>query len=539
MKIRFSQLAYILTGLLLFSCQPQNNDSSTVQEIVIDTPEKLYGDLFYDVQMRTDLFPDSKTFVDCIPKKSPSEIQSAYKELENKEDAEVMKSFLDENFHIPGSETAIEVAESQNASEHIRKLWSFLERPADQPKSGTLIPLPNPYVVPGGRFREVYYWDSYFTMLGLQVDGKNALMENIVNNFSHLIDSVGFIPNGNRMYYNSRSQPPFYSLMVKLHVENSPDNSLADYLSSLLGEYNFWMDGVDEIDDMEAYRRVIKIDDGFLNRYWDNKAEPRAESYREDVETAAEAIEKNPELIKEKAYRHLRAGAESGWDYSTRWFDIQENGEFDLSSIHTTDILPVDLNSLMYHLEVTISEAYQEKGDDENATTWMEKANLRKSLIHKHFWNDETGFYMDYDFQNADQTPVKSLAGMYPLFFGISSNEQAARVAEVIEGEFLMPGGVVTTLNDSGQQWDYPNGWAPLQWMTIKGLSNYDQQELADKIASRWLALNDKVFANTGKMTEKYNVVDLALDGGGGEYPNQDGFGWTNGVYQKLNSTKR
>ncbi len=539
MKIRFSQLAFILTGLLLFSCQTQNNDSSTVQEIVIDTPEKLYGDLFYDVQMRTDLFPDSKTFVDCIPKKSPFEIQSAYKELENKEDTEVMKAFLNENFHIPGSESAIEVAESQNASEHIRKLWSFLERPADQPKSGTLIPLPNPYVVPGGRFREVYYWDSYFTMLGLQVDGKNALMENIVKNFSHLIDSVGFIPNGNRMYYNSRSQPPFYSLMVKLHVENSPDNSLANYLPSLLEEYNFWMDGADEIVDMEAYRRVMKIDDGFLNRYWDNKAEPRAESYREDVETAAEAIEKNPDLIKEKAYRHLRAGAESGWDYSTRWFDIEEGGEFDLSSIHTTDILPVDLNSLMYHLEVTISESYQEKGEDENSDAWMEKANLRKSLIHKYFWNEELGFYMDYDFQKADQTPVKSLAGMYPLFFGIATNEQAARVAEVIEGEFLMPGGVVTTLNDSGQQWDYPNGWAPLQWMTIKGLSNYDQLDLADEIASRWLALNDKVFANTGKMTEKYNVVDLTLDGGGGEYPNQDGFGWTNGVYQKLNSTKR
>jgi len=107
-------------------------------------------------------------------------------------------------------------------------------------------------------------------------------------------------------------------------------------------------------------------------------------------------------------------------------------------------------------------------------------------------------------------------------------------VSKVIADQFLKSGGVVTTLNDSGQQWDYPNGWAPLQWMTIQGLINYDKADLALEIIDRWLTLNTNVFENTGKMTEKYNVVDLSLEGGGGEYPNQDGFGWTNGVFQKL-----
>ncbi|MEQ9232321.1 MAG: trehalase family glycosidase, partial [Cyclobacteriaceae bacterium] len=261
--------------------------------------------------------------------------------------------------------------------------------------------------------------------------------------------------------------------------------------------------------------------------------------YREDVETTERAVKANPNLAEETGYRHLRAGAESGWDYSTRWFEIGADGDFDLSTIHTTDIIPVDLNSLLYNLEVTIAKGYSALGDTSMEDEWIAKSEARKALIHTFCWNDSLGFFMDYDFVKGEQTPVKSLAGVYPLFFGLATEDQASRVAEVIESEFLQPGGVVTTLNNSGQQWDYPNGWAPLQWMTVKGLNNYGQAELSNEIAKRWLYLNDKVFKNTGKMTEKYNVVDLSLDGGGGEYPNQDGFGWTNGVYQKLNDEMR
>ena len=141
---------------------------------------------------------------------------------------------------------------------------------------------------------------------------------------------------------------------------------------------------------------------------------------------------------------------------------------------------------------------------------------------------------MDYDFKKEASTPVLSLAGLFPLFFEMAEKGQAASVAEIVASDFLKPGGVVSTLNETGQQWDAPNGWAPLQWVTIQGLRNYGHAELAGTIKDRWVALNIKVYKNTGKMVEKYNVQDLSLEAGGGEYPVQDGFGWTNGVLLRL-----
>ena len=183
---------------------------------------------------------------------------------------------------------------------------------------------------------------------------------------------------------------------------------------------------------------------------------------------------------------------------------------------------------------MVIAESFEEMGKDNEKQEYLALAQKRMELINAYCWNEKEGFYMDYDFKKKEHTPVPSLAGLYPLFFGLASDAQADRVSEVVKDKFLMKGGVVTTLNDSGEQWDFPNGWAPLQWMTIKGLRNYNKIGLAEEIKRRWLELNRNVFDNTGKMTEKYNVIDMSLEGGGGEYPNQDGFGWTNGVFQKL-----
>lgn len=517
----------------LFACQTKKEQ--TPPKIL--APEDLYGQLFYDIQSRNDLFPDSKTFVDCIPLKEVSEILQAYERLEGKEDADVLMAFLKEHFTIPGYEEERPQQKASNAGEHITNLWSGLRRPADTRTSGTLIPLTNPYVVPGGRFREVYYWDSYFTMLGLQKDGQIDLIDNILENFSGLIDSIGFIPNGNRTYYLTRSQPPFYALMVDLHTTENRSRELSYYLPILMKEYNFWMAGGAQLTpDNPSHRRVVLVEaNGVLNRYWDDRDAPRAESYREDVETVEEALRQFPNKTKEASYRNLRAAAESGWDFSTRWFEIEEEGTFDLSSIHTTDIIPVDLNALLFHLEKLIARGY----DGEEAKAWEQKAEDRKRLILKYCWSADQQFFMDYDFVKMEHTPVLSLAGLYPLFFEIAEAAQAKQVSEKVEQLFLQPGGVVSTLNASGQQWDYPNGWAPLQWMTIKGLRNYGFNALSDTIKQRWLNLNDKVFRNTNKMTEKYNVVDISLEGGGGEYPNQDGFGWTNGVYQQLSKEEQ
>ena len=150
-------------------------------------------------------------------------------------------------------------------------------------------------------------------------------------------------------------------------------------------------------------------------------------------------------------------------------------------------------------------------------------------------WNKNSQFFEDYHYVNKSHTSRRSLAGGFPIFLSIASVEQALGVKENLEKDFLKPGGFVTSLQNTGQQWDAPNGWAPLQWTTIVGLNNYGHTTLAKQATRNWLAISEKVYQNTGKMMEKYNVMDLSLAAGGGEYPNQDGFGWTNGIVLALN----
>lgn len=481
--------------------------------------------LFADVQMQQ-IFADGKTFVDCMPKESTDVILEKY--LQQKDTAGFnLNDFVFANFKLPKVFAGdFKTAVCSNTAQHINHLWAVLTREPDE-KTGSLIPLPNSYIVPGGRFGEVYYWDSYFTMLGLKASGRFDMIENMVNNFSYLIESVGFIPNGNRTYYLGRSQPPFYSSMVQMLAEINGKNVLVEYLPTLETEYRYWMKGAEYLNENNAVMyHVVKLTDGeIMNRYCDAFDTARPESYREDVELTHQSSQEATTL-----YRHLRAGAESGWDYSCRWFKDGES----FSTIHTAEILPVDLNCLLHHLENSIAEAYKVNEDTHNYQHYKLMAEKRKKAIQKYCWNEAAGFYFDYDVESVIQKTELTLAGIAPLFFRIASQEQADLAAETIQAKFLKPGGVVTTLKKTGQQWDAPNGWAPLQWMTIIGLENYGHHSMAKNIAERWLALNDKVFAATGKMMEKYNVEDLSELAGGGEYPGQDGFGWTNGVYLAL-----
>ncbi|MFD1095459.1 alpha,alpha-trehalase TreF [Salegentibacter chungangensis] len=525
------RLQVILYLFIISSCSSVTTTED--QEVRILPPEELYGDLFYEVQTEA-VFPDSKTFVDAVPLTEVDLIKEKFKDFEPESDS-ALYYFVEDNFRIPGSGPAYKT-DSSSINTHIKKLWEVLKRPADEERTGTLIPLPEPYIVPGGRFREIYYWDSYFTMLGLLEDGEVETIQNMVDNFSHLLEEYGFIPNGNRTYYLGRSQPPFYAMMVGVLAEAKGEQVYADYLEYLEKEYDFWMSGTGKLSaENNAHRRVVRLPDGeILNRYWDDKNTPRPESFREDVETAREAVAKNPELTKEEVYRNLRAGAESGWDFSSRWLTADANGEFKLSTIHTTAILPVDLNSLLYNLESVIAKAYDIKGNKDGADKFLKRAEQRALAIEKYFWSEKEGYFMDYNFKEGQSTGVLSMAGTYPLFFEIASEQQAEQVTKKIREVFLKPGGLVTTPNHTGQQWDAPNGWAPLQWIGIKGLRNYGQDSLANEIRQRWLHLNERVYKNTFKMMEKYNVEDLSKESGGGEYPTQDGFGWSNGVYRKL-----
>ncbi|MGC9152028.1 MAG: alpha,alpha-trehalase TreF [Microbacter sp.] len=502
------------------------------------SPESLYKDLFFAVQSNDSIFSDSKTFVDCIPRYPVNMILEKYATLHDHHLARVLKPFIQQNFIIPNNQTSYR-SDSTNINSHISLLWNVLTRQPDLRSAGTLIPLPYAYVVPGGRFREIYYWDSYFTMLGLKADHRYDLIQDMVDNFAWMIRTFGFVPNGNRTYYLSRSQPPFFSLMVELLASIKGDAVYVKYQKELMTEYAFWMKGADKLyDSMAVYRNVVRMPDGIiLNRYWDSQTTPRPESFRQDVATANEAVRYDPSARKEEIYRNLRAGAESGWDFSSRWL-IKINGQFPLYTIHATEIIPVDLNCLLYHLEITIAKTFEIDHNPQKAAYYLKKANERAKAVTTYCWNESKGFFFDYNFKTHHQTNVYSLAGVFPLFVKIASKQQADSVAKNIQSLFLYQGGLVTTTNFTSQQWDAPNGWAPLQWITIQGLRHYDDTTLANECKYRWLNENQLIYHKTFKMTEKYDVVHPSKPGGGGEYPGQDGFGWTNGVYQALSKEK-
>ncbi|TAD82891.1 MAG: alpha,alpha-trehalase TreA [Bacteroidetes bacterium] len=511
------------------------------------TPDELYGRLFEQVQMQQ-IFSDGKTFVDCTPLRPVEDIMYDYGMQQSGQMN--LKQFVQANFALPAAPPADMPAIQPDVAQHIKALWPLLTRKPDSIKQGSsLLPLPNAYVVPGGRFREVYYWDSYFTMLGLAESGETQLIAHMVDNFAHLIATYGHIPNGNRSYYLSRSQPPFFSLMVQLLAQlKGTEKVYPKYLQAVEREYMYWMEGDAQTAAGSAYKRFVKMPDGaMLNRYWDDAEKPRQESYREDYETAAKAAEKASankkfadnsirqkfsDSVKASCYRNLRSGAASGWDFSSRWFV----NAYDITTIETTSIIPVDLNCLLYFTERLLASMHQVAGNSSKAKDFEKRAAERQAAIDRYCYDAQTGFYTDYHFVNQTKTGAITAAGLFPFCFFESTAMQprAVKAAEVVRRSLLAPGGLLATPLSTGQQWDAPNGWAPLQWMAVWGLDRCGQPELAADIARRWIQLNREVYGRTGKMMEKYNVVNTTLEAGGGEYPGQDGFGWTNGVLLAL-----
>jgi len=525
MKYQFFRNKVCILWLIGLLCLP------VFSQTVMLPPDQLYGRLFQDVQLLP-VFPDGKTFVDCTPKFSQEEIVSKYSMLrKDSVSKDILEKFVQDNFILPlNPPSGYVTGKSEPVERHINELWKVLKRSPD-PKAadGSLLPLPCSYIVPGGRFREIYYWDSYFTMLGLQQSGEWKVIENMIRNFSYLIQTYGHIPNGNRTYYLSRSQPPYFSLMINLLAEKKGETVYASYLNSLEKEYDYWMDK------SPGMKHVVTLPDGsVLNRYFDQDSVPRQESYREDYKLATTRSHRSGKEQQDSIFyglcRNLRSGAESGWDFSSRWFADGRN----ISTIQTTNILPVDLNGLLFQLEMTLAHAYKVTGNRSLYHSFLKKAGARKSAINKYCWNEKQKWYVDYNFVLQQQSTELTAVGISPLLFNLATKNQALKAEETLLLHFLKDGGLVTTLKNTGQQWDAPNGWAPLQWIAVKGLTNYDRRNSARMIAKRWIRLNVNVYTRTGKLMEKYNVENSSLDAGGGEYSGQDGFGWTNGVLLKL-----
>ncbi|WP_126879597.1 alpha,alpha-trehalase TreF [Paraburkholderia kururiensis] len=536
------------------------NPHAQPSPVVPVPPSELYGDLYREVELAR-VFPDSKTFADMEPSVPPQQVMAAFAQYRAQHPDEAasqaagasgaaaaaaavvassaakgngasspLAQFVARYFTLPERQAKNWTSDpNQDVTSHIDTLWNVLRRNPDRVKNAwsSLLPLPKPYIVPGDRFDEIYYWDSYFIMLGLETSGRHDLTRDELDNFAALIDRYGHIPNGNRTYYLSRSQPPFFAQMVELVAQRDGDAVYLRYLPELKAEYAYWMEGSANLSPGHASRHLVRLADGtLLNRYWDERDTPRDESYREDVLTAQAVKGREPASL----WRDLRAGGETGWDFSSRWFADGKT----LASIEVTSLVPVDLNSLLYLLERTLAKAYRVQGDATHAENMEQHARIRADAIRRLLWDPQLRAFGDYDFARGTLTHRLSAATVYPLCAGVATREEARSVAETLKTALLRPGGLATTRVNTGQQWDEPNGWAPLQYLAVMGLRRYGEAELARTIATRWIRTNVAYYQRTGKLVEKYDVDVANRAAGGGEYPLQDGFGWTNGVLRAL-----
>ena len=483
------------------------------------------GELFEAVQ-KAHLFPDQKTFPDSVPLGDPEIIEAKYQKLKNSKEFNLME-FVKTHFMLPEYARSDTLTTSKGKfvpiEDYIENSWTILTRLSlTSSPYDTAIQLPSPYVVPGGRFREMYYWDSFFTALGIIHHKRYDLLYGICNNYAYFIKKLGYIPNASRTYFYGRSQPPTFALLVHLLSRTRKADVYNDYLDVLETEYRFWMDGEKELAEGEAYRRVVNCKGYILNRYFDDTAKARAEAWSIDLEVAA----KNNNRESRDIFRDINSATESGWDFSGRWFKKHNK----IESIQTTSVIPVDLNCLLYIYERKFAFWYHHKGNEQKSRIYRIRAANRKRAIQEVLFNTQRGFYTDYII-GGGPSDYLTLAGAYPLYAQIPNLTQARQVISLLENKFLYPGGLVTSLTETKEQWDYPNGWAPLQWIVVQGLENYYQEELAATIRLRWNTLVNQTYQNTGLIFEKYNVVEPSDSPQDGEYALQAGFGWTNGVY--------
>lgn len=535
-------LLYISCVLLLSNCRNTGDKQDSVIALNMNplssrdpkvtlSPDERFGE-FFDSVMVKNIFEDSKTFLDLIPVMPTDSLLMAYKEGHKKPDFN-WQTFVNQMFVSPNlNDKPYQTNASHDVEDHITALWSVLARPADSATLGSILPIPKPYMAASGQSRELSYADAYFIMLGLEAAGRVDMIENMVDNFAYLLDTEGHIPSSNRTYNTSRSSAPFFACMVQLLADIKGKEVLAKYLPQLEKEYKYWMDGAEDPapKDLFVHLHVVQVDRNTLNRYNDRIEKPRPENFQSDKFITQTSIRPRSET-----YRYIRAAAESSWNFSSRWFEDGVN----INTINTGEIIPVDLNALMYNLELTISRAKVVEKKYNEATEWEKKASRRRDALMRYCWAESKGMFFDFNVQKYKQTGVVSAAAAYPLFFKMVSKRNAGRVIENIERNLLFNGGIATTNFQSGQSWDAPFGFAPLQWIAIKGFRNYGHEASANDIKKRWVDLNIGVFKNTGKLLEKYNVKDLSDATGGGSYPAQDGYGWTNGVLLKLLKEKR
>ena len=436
-------------------------------------------------------------------------------------------------------------------------------RPSELPVEGLLY-LPNRYVVPGGRFNEMYGWDSYFILLGLVHDGRSDLARGMVDNFFFEIENYGAILNANRTYFFTRSQPPFLTSMIREVYEHPAPGAAADklWLEKAYGfaqrDYALWTSKehragdtglaryrdlgegpVPEMaDDSSYYPDVIRWLLAHPNEHTEylvnQPAHPTAseargiarESCDPSISKVCAAAVVDGHRLSASFYRGDRAMRESGFDTSFRF------GPFSGS---TADFAPVCLNALLFRYESDMAAFASILDKAADANQWTERAAARKTAIDKYLWDAEAGTYMDYNFADGKRSTYKFVTMFYPLWAGASSAQQAALVEKQL-GLFEQGGGLQTSLTPSGVQWDAPFGWAPTNWLAVEGLDRSGFHADAVRISKKFTATVLENFERDGTMREKYNVASGSanVQVAAGYKSNVVGFGWTNGVFRKM-----
>lgn len=557
------------------------------------------GPLLMSVQL-SGIFNDSKTFVDMPMKYDPEEIMDAFYNLSSPNDPAVLLQFVDDHFLPPAGSDLTEWVPSDftdNPSflsrmtkedykawaSDLNQLWLVLGRAVnasvlEYPQRHSFVPRNYPMIVPGGRFRESYYWDSWWIIRGLLVCDMSSTALDVINNLLDDVVNFGFVPNGGRIYYLDRSQPPLLSAMVMSYLEymdsdsgdDGLDQTTIDFMihayDTMQKEYAWWMDP------SNGHVSYVSSSSGSddetltytLNHYFSNFTTPRPESYLEDYTNAQffSSVEGQQYF-----YHSVRSGAETGWDFSSRWIAptvnetalVVEGGNtntFLLKDIKAEQILPADLNAILYQYALNLvaisarcAQYAESIGDTANYTAYTEQgaayqtdADNRRTAIHQVLWDPERYHWRDFNVTSGKFSNNSiSIASWIPIWGGdgislvpdADSNSKDKLVESLINSDLLQAAGVLTTRSETGQQWDSPNAWAPLVMFTIEGLNELNTDaasNLSNTVANRWLNTNYLAYNATGYMYEKYNSFEVGVGGGGGEYIPQIGFGWSNGV---------
>ncbi|MGG6298242.1 trehalase family glycosidase [Leptolyngbya sp. AN02str] len=398
-----------------------------------------------------------------------------------------------------------------------------------------LLYLPDNYVVPGGRFNEMYGWDSYFILLGLLRDGEWELAQSQVDQLLYQVQHYGTILNSNRTYMLSRSQPPVLSLMVLAMYRHTQDVEWLKAAVPLVEQfYYFWVvpphlnpgtglsryyafgegpapevvfsekdeEGRTHYDRVKEYYRTFEVEDYDVSLYYDRDTNQLSSLF----------------------YKGDRSMRESGFDITNRF------GPFSIDILHYA---PVCLNSLLYQMEQDLAEIHATLGNLELKQQWCDRASIRQQRINKFLWDEESGLYLDYNLQTATRRRYEFATLFYPLWVGLASDEQARRLVENLD-ILEAPGGILGSAYVTGNQWDAPFGWAPLNYIAVQGLYRYGYRTEGDRIAQKFLSMAIAEFERTGTLVEKYDVMRRSSQVSDeikfGYSSNEVGFGWTNAI---------